>query len=161
MLQRALLARAAGPGRGAVDLAAVGTWLAALQRSASDVVALASAHRMGARGFQSVAGQNALGTGDNDAWGTIPPDGSQRTVQDYNTLISLMARRRRCPSPLLPRRHIQVFGQQFISVSCVLLVSSAPRSSARLLFAQSSGLPPILFTTASPLVSDPLMGRAM
>ena len=93
MMQRALLARVAG-GRGAVHLAAVGTWLAAAQQSASDVVALASAHRIGVRSFQSV-GQNPLGTGDQDAWGTIPADGSPRNVQDYNTLISLMARRRR------------------------------------------------------------------
>lgn len=93
-MQRALLTRASA-GRGAVDLAAVGTWFAALQQSASDVIALASAHRISARGFQSAPGQDALGTGDHDAWGTIPADGSPRTVQDYNTLISLMARRRR------------------------------------------------------------------
>lgn len=93
-MQRAL-ARVAGGGRGAEHLAAVGTWLAAVQQSASDVVALASAHRMGGVRSLQNGPQNALGTGDQDAWGTIPADGSPRNVQDYNTLISLMARRRR------------------------------------------------------------------
>ena len=90
-MKRAVLMRAAGAGRTSEHLAAIGTWFAAVQQSAFDVVTLASAHQVIGRGYQN----DALGSGEKLAWGTIPEDGSRRTVQDYNTLISLMARRRR------------------------------------------------------------------
>ena len=88
-------------------------WLAALQCAAHDVLALvqASHGKVQLRGFQADAeqdplvsrgmaspeafGSSPLGSGGRDAWGTIPADGSPRNVDNYNMLISLMARRRR------------------------------------------------------------------